>query len=594
MRRRRSRIGVAIVIVVTLTVHFGFLVTGAVAAESGESAARSAIPAENLKIPEPMRACAASLQKIHAAIKEYEKDNGDLPKWLSDLVPDYLGKEVLLCPDNADRSEAPYHPDPKLPCSYTYEFSPETRDWKERQVRDFRNVVPIVRCIDHGSEMVLNLSVGGQVYWSALVWEQMFTPASRAGQLKLTGVVRDEADTPVAGAELTVLPFSGDRVASDSQGNFALNWEARELGGRQTLHYLVARHEPRNLAATAEIDEQTKTVDVKLAPGVIFAGKVMSPDGKGIAGARIMTILWESNYGSHLSGADGQTDADGKFEVRAIPLDRKYTMMASAEGYGQSQVQIHTDEAVENRVDVGGLTLAVADLSVSGLVVDANDKPVPDVRVYCYGGTQPNRNARTDAQGKFTIDKVCKGPIRVAANTTDPGRLYGYVETEGGASDIKIVVSERVSVSRFVPREPASLVGKPLPDLKGLGIELPPGDARDKMLLVCFWDMQQRPSRHCIRQLAEQAELLKQKEVTIVAVQASKIQKGALADWAKKYDIPFPIGMIEDDAEKIQFAWGVKSLPWLILTDRQHIVSAEGFGLNQVNEKIKEANSVAR
>jgi hypothetical protein len=32
----------------------------------------------------------------------------------------------------------------------------------------------------------------------------------------------------------------------------------------------------------------------------------------------------------------------------------------------------------------------------------------------------------------------------------------------------------------------------------------------------------------------------------------------------------------------------VKSLPWLILTDKAHIITAEGFGLDELDEKIKE------
>lgn len=69
---------------------------------------KSEIPAKNLKIPEEMRSCAENLQKIHAAIKAYEKDKGELPNWLSDIFPDYLGKEALLCPTHPDRTKAPY------------------------------------------------------------------------------------------------------------------------------------------------------------------------------------------------------------------------------------------------------------------------------------------------------------------------------------------------------------------------------------------------------------------------------------------------------------------------------------------------------
>jgi hypothetical protein len=56
----------------------------------------------------------------------------------------------------------------------------------------------------------------------------------------------------------------------------------------------------------------------------------------------------------------------------------------------------------------------------------------------------------------------------------------------------------------------------------------------------------------------------------------------------KENGVTFPVGVIEGDSEKSRFNWGVKSLPWLILTDKNHIVQAEGFALDELNEKIKD------
>lgn len=106
--------------------------------------------------------------------------------------------------------------------------------------------------------------------------------------------------------------------------------------------------------------------------------------------------------------------------------------------------------------------------------------------------------------------------------------------------------------------------------------------------------MNQRPSRRCIIQLAKQAQQLKQEGVSVVTVQASKVDENTLNQWVKNYKIPFPVGMVQGDVEKIRFDWGVRSLPWIILIDKNHIVAAEGFGLNELNEKIKEADNVKR
>jgi hypothetical protein len=239
------------------------------------------------------------------------------------------------------------------------------------------------------------------------------------------------------------------------------------------------------------------------------------------------------------------------------------------------------------------LGLAIANLSVSGVVVDADDRPVADARVYCSGMGQPYRRTQTDAEGKFTLEKICEGQIRITARVSGKTPSYGYIQTEGGATDVKVVISERPSATRYIPKQPPSLGGKPLPNLKDFKIELSPADATDKMLLVCFWDMNQRPSRHCIRQLAEKAKDLAEKGVTVVCVQSSDADEKLLNEWVKEYKIPFPVGRITVDVEEPRFAWGVKALPWLILTDRKHIVRAEGFDLGGLDKKIETATLLA-
>jgi hypothetical protein len=91
-----------------------------------------------------------------------------------------------------------------------------------------------------------------------------------------------------------------------------------------------------------------------------------------------------------------------------------------------------------------------------------------------------------------------------------------------------------------------------------------------------------------MKQLNKQAEHLRNKNVTVIAVHSSKIDREVLNQWLEKNNIPFPVGMVQDNAEKACFDWGVQSLPWLILTltDSQHIVSSEGFGLNELEGKL--------
>jgi protocatechuate 3,4-dioxygenase beta subunit len=418
-----------------------------------------------------------------------------------------------------------------------------------------------------------------------------------AGMPKITGVVRDERGKALEGVKLRVCPMGGSQdPTSDAEGKFEVLYDPGGWGGRETpIMFLVGRYEAGNLAGAVEIEEDAREVDIILKPAVTFTGRVVDPDGKGIAGARITVMLRVSSWGSSIGRNQITTDEQGKFEIKAIPTEHKYSLYIVAEGYGEKRKEeIDTEDAVNNHLDIGALTLAVANLSVSGVVVDNDGKPVAGARIYCSGEGQSRSRAETDIEGKFTLEKVCAGKIRISANKSGATRLNGSVETEGGATDIKIVISERSSSTRYEPKRPPSLVGRPLPELKEVGIDLPPADTDGKIMLICLFDMEQRPSRHCVTQLAKQAEQLKSKGVTVVAVQASKMDQDALSQWKNKYNIPFAFGIVGSDAEKTRFAWGVRSLPWLILTDREHIIRAAGFRVNELNEKIGEMANVER
>lgn len=129
--------------------------------------------------------------------------------------------------------------------------------------------------------------------------------------------------------------------------------------------------------------------------------------------------------------------------------------------------------------------------------------------------------------------------------------------------------------------------GRPLPEFEGINIDFKTSRAEGKMILFCFWDMEQRPSRHCLRDLARRSQELREKGVTIVAVHATKSNKETVDAWIKKSDISFPVGTIQGNAEKILSNWAAESLPWLILTNSQHLIVDEGFALTELAEKIK-------
>ena len=626
-------------------------------------------------------------------------------------------------------------------------------------------------------------------------------------QGKISGVVRDENGKPVQDVKLMICPMGGrDEIRSDVEGKYELSWDPGMWGPgeRETVFCLVARHEKRNLAASVEISQDTKTVDITLRSGVTFTGRVVDTDGKGIPGAQVRVMLRVSNWGSPLGRDEVKADESGNYEFSAIPAGHNYSISASARGYGQKDIDAHTDNAVGNRLDIETLTLQPANLSVSGQIVDVQGKAVSGARVEGSGEGQPNPNTLADEQGDFTLEGLCKGTVYIRVEVMKDGkRLLARVHTDSGASGISIVVREgnpasyyiraktyeqiiggsdmviagvaldengspvkgvpvgvccikrqrekgkfswtfssystlsditdeqgrfaieleedaeynlrfspdnqaaiiiydipagtkdlkvtlpdggtvsgrllrmergqkvpvphaevkiqqtdrasythlgfdrdRTTVTdsegrfrfehistkirpgesrsdkqwEYVPRiweilygdtsktiafydgttiedfelvvkpkltEAQSLVGGAIPEFDGIKIELSADQIKGNAILVCFFDMNQRPSRNCVQQLSKRAQELEGKDVSIVAVQALKVDEETLNEWIKNQGISFPVGIVQGDEEEIRFTWGVKSLPLLILTDGEHIVQAEGFALSELDDKLK-------
>ena len=87
------------------------------------------------------------------------------------------------------------------------------------------------------------------------------------------------------------------------------------------------------------------------------------------------------------------------------------------------------------------------------------------------------------------------------------------------------------------------------------------------------------------------AEDLAGKDVVLGSIHVDADDPKALGKTVRSMRVKFPVGTLADDAGKTLFAWGVRGLPWLILTDREHVVRAEGFALNALDEKLKEINT---
>jgi gluconolactonase len=208
-----------------------------------------------------------------------------------------------------------------------------------------------------------------------------------------------------------------------------------------------------------------------------------------------------------------------------------------------------------------------------------------EVAVYNKNGQRIESIEVPEGPANVTFGGKDKQTLFITARTS----LYSIkMRVKGTARSFFDKALDLGSIAISIPTP--SLVGKPLPDLRDLKIELP-ADASEKMILVCFFDMEQRPSRNIVQLLAEKAKDFAEEGVEVVCVRTSDVDENSLNAWVKEKDIHFPIGRTSRDRGTSSFEWGVQWLPWLILTDRTHIVVAEGLDLGDLNDKIMQVGA---
>jgi hypothetical protein len=132
-----------------------------------------------------------------------------------------------------------------------------------------------------------------------------------------------------------------------------------------------------------------------------------------------------------------------------------------------------------------------------------------------------------------------------------------------------------------------SLLGKPLPGFDGIRVDPDPAGLEGKMLVICLFDLQQRPSRNALAQLTQRAEPYAKRGIVILGIATGTIEQEKLQDWLRESRIRVPVGTAQADEDQTRCAWGARSLPWLIVTDARHIVRAEGLAMSELDGRIE-------
>ena len=412
---------------------------------------------------------------------------------------------------------------------------------------------------------------------------QTFASSPGSQTHRLTGWVTDAAGQPSGGVEVAVFPNNGSRwIKTGVNGEYHLTWSLQPWQAQNGGAFLVVRDPARDLAAVEELPEDATNLDVKLQPAFAVTGQVKNAGGAPLSGAQVGLWFRAGNTYESLVEQVKPANAEGRFEIKCLPTGGQYIVWASAGGYGKRQCQVQND-AETNRLELDPFVLKPADRVIAGQVLKDDDTPASGVNVNLNGDGQPDGYLTTDSKGRFHF-KVCEGQIRLFAYSQYGG---GNAQATVDAGDTNIVMNLSSSPTGFraAPRR-ASLKGSPLPDLTAVNLAagIPPAG---QPVLLCLFNAGERPSRHVIHLLDQQAAALRQKNVCVLGVQAVPASDELFNEWKTVSPVSFPVGRVTAKSDRTRWASGVTELPWLILADASHHVVAEGFSLDELDAQVQ-------
>lgn len=231
-------------------------------------------------------------------------------------------------------------------------------------------------------------------------------------RMKKGGIVEvsvTDGTKPIAGAEVELRSILLWAAKTDAKGIAHL----KGLGSVWApLHVEAPGFAPAaQMLSWSGDPAQPKQVSIVLERGAGISGKVVDPDGKPVADARVVATSASEPFPVVDPRRDGVlTGADGVFAIPAV-ASGTWRLTASHEGHGPATSAPITVDGVRARTNVE-LKLEAGG-TVKGKVVDTNGKPVAsaEVRVVVRGHLEwrARRQALTGPDGTFSVSSL---PLR--------------------------------------------------------------------------------------------------------------------------------------------------------------------------------------
>ncbi len=249
-----------------------------------------------------------------------------------------------------------------------------------------------------------------------------------ATQAWFRGHVLDaQTRAPIEGAVLGTIWVLQHTVRSDASGAFTLPLDG---GSDGQIYVRAAGYGFQNFPQAAEAEHKgADDLELLLQPARKASGRVVDEQARPIAGAYVAACGTDFGAVQRHDWVGATTDAQGRYVIADLRPDLAHSLFVRAQGFGSCVYEFPPRETTESTITLDDVVLHPAG-SISGLVVDENDKPLPDLRLSLRGTNADRgrwdtrggafldsyvaeREGRSDDRGAFSFDELAAGEYEV-------------------------------------------------------------------------------------------------------------------------------------------------------------------------------------
>jgi Carboxypeptidase regulatory-like domain len=419
---------------------------------------------------------------------------------------------------------------------------------------------------------------------------------------RIKGIVIDPEGKPVVGASVKAGSYDRSKILTDEKGRFNIPLGHSYYYGRAAnAIYLLVRHKERGLIWMKKVERKAAELTITLQPSVTLSGTVVTAEKKPEKEASVTLNLSDGKSYWHYF-ANATTDDAGRFELAGLPDGIDATIVAvkkkkasplrviryhggsASRTFDSAEATVAIKADGPRKVELAPIVLPSAIYSIKGVVVSDRGQPLARMYITAYRG-QTRVSARTDEQGRFTIDNLTKGSLTVRVYAGRE-KISQTIDDVTKAGEIKLVVPYSDNLRYYMGRSTPKFAGKTLPSLADLGLKDSEAAAKDKRRLLCLWDKDQNESDMFLRKLAAIVPSLEVKDLYVATVHLKAIEGAALKQWMISRTIRFPAGVANDAGVKALKELGITKTPLLILADKEGVIRADSFPISELEGQI--------